>query len=200
MTIAKARYRGRAASGARALALGMAGLGAIATSGCSSSGSAPASHGDAGATSPGVATALASLGAGAWSTALAQCLSAEATSPNACDAKYCELIARSMQVVGEINTFLLPRYRRPLNPEPGDAANLMQTNTLLAAATTSAEAVTAGQCELDLPKLPVLIGDAADPILLGEARGRWTTRDAHLLAALFYSIRYGLQAEFNPQP
>ena len=51
-----------------------------------------------------------------------------------------------------------------------------------------------------MPKLPLVMGDAADPILNGEVRGRWTTRDAHVLAALFDSISYGLQAEFNAQP
>ena len=78
--------------------------------------------------------------------------------------------------------------------------NLEKTNKLLDAAIASAETVTARQCEFDLPKLPFVMGDAADPIVDGEIRGRWTTRDAHMMAALFDSISYGLQAEFNPKP
>jgi len=166
---------------------------------CSSSSSKSAAPVDAGP-SPDVANAIVSLASGQWSAALGSCLAAEAANPDDCSARYCELIARTMLVVGEINTFLLPRYRRPLTPMPGDSANLQTTTTLLGAATQAAEAVTSRQCEFDLPKLPLVMGDAADPILVGEVRGLWTTRDAHMLAALFYSISYGLQAEFSPQP
>jgi Tol biopolymer transport system component len=147
-----------------------------------------------------VASAITALGKGDWSGALASCLSAETASPADCNARYCELIARGMFVVDEINRFLLPRYRRPLTPMPGDKQNLDKTNKLLDDAIASAETVTARQCEFDLPKLPFVMGDAADPIVNGEIRGRWTTRDAHMMAALFDSISYGLQAEFNPKP
>jgi Tol biopolymer transport system component len=149
---------------------------------------------------PDVTRALASLASGKWSDALASCQSAEAANANDCDALYCDLLARTMMGVDQINSFLLPRYRRPLTPEPGDVQNLQDTNTLLDGAENAAEAVTSRQCEFDLPALPIRIGDAPDPILLGEIRGHWTTRDAHLLGALFYSVRYGLQADFNPQP
>ncbi|MGO9833506.1 MAG: TolB family protein [Polyangiaceae bacterium] len=165
---------------------------------CSSNKSA-APAADAGQ-NPDVTSAIASLAGGQWSTALASCLSAEAASPNDCDGRYCELVARTMLVVDEINNFLLPRYRRPLTAMPGDAANLQTTNTLLDAATQAAEQVVSRSCEFNLPTLPFRMGDAADPILLGEVRGLWTTRDAHMIAALFYSISYGLQAEFNTQP
>ncbi len=168
---------------------------------CSSSSGKPVSAGavDAGQ-NPNVSAAVTALGKSDWSGALTSCLAGETANPEDCDARYCELIARTMLVVGEINTFLLPRYRRPLTPMPGDSQNLATTNVLLDAAIKSAETVTSRQCEFDLPKLPLVMGDAADPVLDGEVRGRWTTRDAHMLAALFDSISYGLQAEFNPEP
>jgi Tol biopolymer transport system component len=166
---------------------------------CSSSQSTKPGGADAGDAAD-VASAITALGKGDWSGALASCLSAETASPDDCNARYCELVARAMFVVDEINTFLLPRYRRPLTPMPGDSENLMKTNMLLDAAIAAAETVTTRQCEFDLPKLPLVMGDAADPILNGEIRGRWTTRDAHIMAALFDSISYGLQAEFSPQP
>jgi Tol biopolymer transport system component len=167
--------------------------------GCSSTGGdggKPAGV-DAGAE---VASAITALGKGDWSGALSSCLSAEKAAPNDCNARYCELIARGMLVVNQINTFLLPRYRRPLTAMPGDQQNLDKTNMVLDPAIASAEIVTARQCEFDLPKLPFVLGDRDDPIVDGEIRGRWTTRDAHMLAALFDSISYGLQAEFAPKP
>jgi len=179
----------------RAYTCALAALAFVAA--CSSNKNAPPS--DAGTQNPDVANAVAALAGGQWSPALTSCLSAEAANPNDCDARYCELVARTMLVVDQINNFLLPRYRRPLTAMPGDAANLQMTNTLLDAATQAAEEVTSRSCEFDLPTLPLRIGDAADPVLLGDVRGIWTTRDAHMLAALFYSISYGLQAEFSPQ-
>jgi Tol biopolymer transport system component len=167
--------------------------------GAACSSSKGASSSDAGGVSPDVASAITSLAGGQWSTALTSCLAGETASPDDCNARYCELVARTMLVVDQINNFLLPRYRRPLTAMPGDAANLQETTTLLTAATEAAEQVTTRSCEFDLPTLPLRMGDAADPILLGEVRGIWTTRDAHMLAALFYSMSYGLQAEFSPQ-
>src|SRR6202012_4759802 len=120
------------------------------------------------------------LGQSDWAGALASCLAGEAANhdvdagidagaPGAdCDAQYCELVARTMLVVDKINTFLLPRYRRPLPPMPGDAQNPAATNTILDLAIHSAEVTTARQCEFDLPSLPLLIGDTDDPIVNGE--------------------------------
>jgi Tol biopolymer transport system component len=191
-----------------------AGVFSIALSGpmisCSSTSSSPgstagdASTGDASAQSPGVTSGIASLGTSQWNAALTSCLGAETDGGSDCDARYCELIARTMLVVNEINTFLLPRYRRPLVDPPdaqlADAQNLQNTQTLLAQATTAAETVATLQCQFNLPSLPLVLGDSADPVLSGEVRGIWTPRDAHMLAALFDSISYGLQAEFNPIP
>jgi len=149
---------------------------------------------------PNVTAAITSLAASQWNAALTSCLAAEADNQYDCNARYCELVARTMLVVNEINTFLLPRYRRPLTAQPGDLENLQTTNTLLEQATTATEPVIAGQCQFYLPTLPLVLGDAADPVLTGEVRGFWTVRDAHMLAALFESISYGLQAQFTPVP
>ncbi len=192
------RFGGHRRPATKGLAWAFAILGLVAA--CSSS-SAPVKPApvDAGQ-NPDVAKAVTALGAGDWAGALTSCVSAVSANGNDCDARYCEFVARSMLVVNEINTFLLPRYRRPLTPMPGDVQNLATTNMLLTEAIASAEAVTSRSCEFDLPRLPLKMGDLDDPILDGEVRGRWTTRDAHLVAALFDSISYGLQAEFNPQP
>ena len=167
----------------------------VAGAACSSSNSGAADAGP----SPEVSSGLASLGAGQWQAALTSCQAGEKANANDCDATYCDFLARTMLVVDQINDFLLPRYRRPLTQMPGDLANLATTNSLLTAAEASAETAIAKKCELDLPKLPLRMGDVEDPVLLGELRGLWTTRDAHMVAALLYAITYGLQAEFNPQ-
>jgi len=164
---------------------------------CSSGSSSPTATADGGLSAQ-VASAEAALAAGQWQAALDDSLAGEKANPDDCNATYCELLARTMMVVDEINGFLLPRYRRPLTMMPGDAMNLEITNMLLSAAETSAETTVSRQCQLNLPKLPLLIGDAPAPVVLGEVRGLWTPRDAHMLAALFYSITYGLQAEFMP--
>ncbi len=182
--------RGPWTAGVASLAAAFAVLASCSTS--------PSSH-PSETQSPDVQKAIGLLQQSDWADALTSCLAAEAADPNDCDGKYCELVARSMQVVNEINTFLLPRYRKPLAEMPGDLENLTTTEMLLTEANTAAEAVANASCEFDLPTLPFVLGDAQDPIVNGEVRGRWTTRDAHVLAALFESISYGLQAEFTPQ-
>jgi Tol biopolymer transport system component len=173
--------------------VGLTGLSGIS---CSSSSSAPA---DAGLSSQ-AASGEASLAAGNWQAALDSCVAGEKANANDCNATYCEFIARTMMVVDRINTFLLPRYRRPLSQMPGDLQNLATTNMLLAAAEQAGETTISKQCQIDLPKLPLLMGDQADPVLKGEVRGLWTVRDAHMVTALLDAISYGLEADFNPQP
>jgi len=165
-----------------------------------SSGSSPPPVAPAAPLSTQVSSGEAALAAGNWQGALDSCLAGETAHPDDCNATYCEFIARTMMVVDQINSFLLPRYRRPLTAMPGDVENLGTTNTLLAAAEKSAEATIGKQCQIDLPTLPLLIGEKADPVVTGEVRGLWTVRDANMIAALLDSITYGLQAEFNPQP
>lgn len=173
-------------------ALGSGGFVALAfVASCSSSSNGPTQ-------SAQVTSGVASLGAGNWQAALTSCQAGEKANPDDCGATYCDYIARTMMVVDQINNFLLPRYRRPLTTMPGDVQNLATTNTLLTAAEASGETTIANKCELDVPIVPLRMGDAADPVLKGEIRGLWTTRDAHMVAALLYSITYGLQAEFSP--
>jgi Tol biopolymer transport system component len=173
--------------------------GLIAACSSGSSNSAPVATPPAPDAGALVTSGASALGKGDWTGALTSCHAADTANPADCDAQYCELIARAMLVVNQINTFLLPRYRRPLTPMPGDQQNLDKTNMVLDAAIASAETVTKQGCEFDLPKMPFVMGDADDPIVSGEIRGRWTKRDAHMMAALFDSISYGLQALFNPQ-
>lgn len=179
---------------------GMAGI----TSSCSSSKGSTAAPTDATSDASGVPSGIASLEAGQWDAALATCVAVETDAGDDCDARYCELIARTMLVVNNINTFLLPRYRRslidPPDAEAMDEENLQLSKTLLNEATTAAETVTTLQCQFTLPHLPLVLGESGGPVLTGDVRGLWTTRDAHMLAALFDSISYGLQAEFTPVP
>jgi Tol biopolymer transport system component len=180
-----------------ALGLGLLGVALSGSLSCSSSSSG---GGGGGSVSPDVTKAVGQLQKSDWQGALASCQAGEKADPNDCNATYCEFIARTMLVVDQINNFLLPRYRRPLTQMPGDVQNLATTNMLLDAAEKAGESTIMKQCQIDLPLLPIRMGDAADPVLLGEIRGLWTTRDAHMVAALLYSISYGLQAEFNAKP
>src|SRR6185312_11702413 len=52
------------------------------------------------------AVAAAAFAASDWAGALASCQRQESAAKSACDGKYCEFVARSMQVVDQINTFL----------------------------------------------------------------------------------------------
>ncbi|MGH7437104.1 MAG: hypothetical protein ACRENE_15630, partial [Polyangiaceae bacterium] len=187
--------RRRASFAGPALWVGAALAGSAACSSSSSGGGGPSTG-----FSPDVTKGVTALQASNWSQALTSCQAGEKADPGDCNATYCDFLARTMLVVDQINNFLLPRYRRPLTPMLGDQMNLDTTNMLLTAAEASGEATISKKCELDLPLLPIRMGDAADPVLLGEIRGRWTTRDAHMVTALLDSISYGLQAEFNAQP
>jgi Tol biopolymer transport system component len=175
------------------------GVALVGLASCSTGGGRPGSTPTDAGSSVQVATAKTALEGGQWQAAVTSCIDGQKASPNDCDAIYCEFIARTMLVVDQINGFLLPRYRRPLTQMPGDAMNLQLTNMLLDAAEAVAESAIAKSCQFDLPTLPFRMGDAEDPVVLGEIRGLWTIRDAHMVAALLYSISYGLQAEFMPQ-
>ena len=148
-----------------------------------------------------VERASTALEGGQWQAAIDSCLAGEKANPNDCDAAYCEFIARTMLVVDQINAFLLPRYRRPLMPMAGDVANLQHDQH----APRGRREVGGERHDQEVPvrRCPssrCMMGDAADPVLRGEVRGLWTTRDAHMVAALLYSMSYGLEADFNPQP
>jgi Tol biopolymer transport system component len=131
------------------------------------------------------------LAAGKWDDALSTCEQIEAANPRDCNARYCDLVGRSMQVVDKLNEFDVPRstismFFRALFGIPSLKGRLER-------AERSADAVVAMACEYDLPTVPLLVGAPDDPILRGDVRGRWTVRDAHLLAAIFDSMSYLLE-------
>jgi TolB protein len=128
-----------------------------------------------------------SLARGEWDDALSMCQAVEEVRADDCGAHYCDFIARSMQAVDRIDDFLTPHSGLGL---VGLAIEMPKLDSALADAVRAADTVIARSCEYDLPKVPLRVGAVKDPILDGEIRGRWTVRDAHLLAALFSSIRY----------
>jgi Tol biopolymer transport system component len=128
------------------------------------------------------------LAAGKWDDALSTCESIEAANPRDCNARYCDLVARSMQIVDKVNEFDVPRsavsmFFRAIFGIPSLKGALER-------AEKSADSVAAMACEYDLPTVPLLIGAPEDPILRGDIRGRWTVRDAHLLGAIFDAMSY----------
>ena len=128
-----------------------------------------------------------SFARGEWDDALSMCQAVEEARPDDCGAHYCDFIARSMQAVDRINDFLTPHSGLGL---VGLAIEMPKLDSAMADAVRSADAVIARSCEYDLPTVPLRVGTERDPILRGDVRGRWTVRDAHLLAALFSSMRY----------
>lgn len=128
--------------------------------------------------------------AGQWKDALKGCQGVLRKNPSDCAAQYCELIAQSMLFIDQLNNYVLPRFHKPGRAGLRDLINLCQMQRQLAHATAAAEATTERSCELDLPRVPLRIGDPSDPIVDGELRGLWTPRSAHLLAAILYGFRY----------
>jgi len=132
-----------------------------------------------------------SFATGQWDDALSDCRAIEEVRPDDCGARYCDFIARSMLALDRVNDFLVPHHGLGLI---GLALEAPKLDDGLAQAIESANTVIAQRCEYDLPALPLRIGAQEDPLLRGDVRGLWTTRDAHLLAALFSSMRYVMHA------
>ena len=137
------------------------------------------------------------LAAGHWDRALRMCTHAQALAPGDCEARYCELLARTMLFVDEVNDFLLPRFRTR-KTAPTDVLRLLADDVMLAHMSEAADAVIARNCSFDLPHLPVRLGEAAEPFLVADARGRWTPRTAHSLGAVAESFRYLLGSLLLP--
>ncbi len=137
-----------------------------------------------------------SFAGGQWDDALSVCEAVEEVRPDDCGARYCDLVARSMQAIDRMNDFLVPHHGLGLVGLVLEAPKLDKS---LAQAIQSAEAVVAQRCEYDLPTLPLRVGAEDDPLLRGDVRGRWTTRDAHLLAAIFSSMRYVMKLASSPE-
>jgi TolB protein len=137
-----------------------------------------------------------SFAAGQWDDALSVCEAVEEVRPDDCGARYCDFIAHSMQAIDRVNDYLVPHHGLGL---VGLVLEAPKLDKALAEATVSADRVIAQRCEYDLPTLPLRVGAEQDPLLRGDVRGRWTTRDAHLLAALFSSIRYVVKEVRAPE-
>jgi Tol biopolymer transport system component len=148
------------------------------------------------------ATVDADLEQGDWADALALAQTYLSDSPADCTANYAALIASTMQVVDSINTYVLPSERSGPPPAAQNQAEgqlyLFRLETALQAATTVAGLGLT--CEYDLAHLPLLIGDASDPIVNGDVRGTWTTRTATFLGAMHSAFLYDFQALVAPQP
>lgn len=129
-----------------------------------------------------------------WIDAIAACQLALLRSPDDCEARYCELLGRSMVFVDQLNNYVLPRMRAQRAGDLVDVVQLLVIDRQLADMATAADAAATRRCSYDLPLLPLRIGDAADPLVLGEVRGRHTPRGAYLLGALANAFRYTLGA------
>ncbi len=150
----------------------------------------PRSPSEPGAPWPRRQLAMQQLGAGRWQDAVSTCTTALRRHPEDCAARYCELIGQTMLFVDQLNTYVLPRYRRGGGAGLKDLIELCRMQRQLARATRAADEATARGCELELESVPLLIGDKADPLVQGEVRGLWTTRTAHTLGAILYAFRY----------
>jgi Tol biopolymer transport system component len=137
---------------------------------------------------------------GDFNDAYATCAEFLGTSPTDCDANYCNLIATTMMVVDSINTYVLPGERNgPPPPDVNQAEGTLYAERL-ELALQAAETVTSLGCTYDLASLPLVIGDASDPIVNGEVRGLWTTRTATLLGAIHSAFLYDFQTLAAPVP
>jgi Tol biopolymer transport system component len=135
-----------------------------------------------------------------WSGALQTCQAFESTSPADCGANYGDLIASTMLVVDSVNGYVLPAQRSGPPPPPTNQQQIQLYGARLQLALQAAERVAALGCEYDVARVPLLIGDASDPIVQGEVRGVWTTRTAALLGAAHAALLYDLLLVFAPQP
>jgi TolB protein len=129
-----------------------------------------------------------------WDDALSTCQAIEEAKPSDCGARYCDLLAQSMGVVDRLNDFIRLTPHANIFDWVKLGLELPKMDKDLARATQAADAVIAQGCEYDLPSLPLRVGVIQDPLLQGDVRGRWTVRDAHLLAALFESMQHVLEA------
>jgi hypothetical protein len=139
------------------------------------------------------------LASGNFAAALATCQVFLVVDPIDCDANYANLIASTMLVVGSINTYVLPAERSGPPPAVINALEGALFAAQLEGALQAAETVTALGYEYDLASMPLLIGDASDPIVNGEVRGTWTTRTASLLGAIHAALLYDFQTLADPQ-
>jgi Tol biopolymer transport system component len=148
------------------------------------------------------ATVDAELEQGDWADALTAAQAYLSDAPTDCTANYAALIASTMQVVDSINTYVIPSERNgPPPPAQNQAEGQLyafRLETALQAATTVASLGVG--CEYELAHLPLLVGDASDPIVNGDVRGTWTARTATMLGAIHSAFLYDFEALVSPQP
>jgi Tol biopolymer transport system component len=132
---------------------------------------------------------------GRFSDALALCADPKETA-NDCEASYCELIARTMLWVHDIDGTFVPAFHFGDLSAAGSLTEA-QRNTLsnmngnMETMSNLAGKVLEGGCSYSVPNLPFLLGDdASDPIVSAEIRGTWTQATAAFVGALLDSARY----------
>ncbi len=132
---------------------------------------------------------------GRFQDALALCADPKQTS-SPCEANYCELIARTMLWVGEINTSFVPAFHFGDLSAAGSLTKdqmdtLVKMYVDMGTVSSAAGKVLDGTCEYSVPSVPFLLGDdASDPIVNAEIRGVWTQAPAAFIGALVDSVRY----------
>jgi Tol biopolymer transport system component len=139
------------------------------------------------------------LSSGDFADAQAACQAFLANTPTDCQANYANLIASTMAVVDSINTYVLPLQR---NGPPPPAVNQAEGNLYAFRLETALQAaqtvVGLPGCEYTIAKVPLLIGDASDPIVNGEVRGTWTQATAALLGAMHAAFLYDFGTVAQP--
>jgi Tol biopolymer transport system component len=113
-----------------------------------------------------------------------------------CEASYCELVARTMLWVSDINATFVPAFHFGDLSQAG-SLNKTQLDTLvkmnrdMQEMSDLAGKVLEGQCEYTVASMPFLLGDdPKDPIVNAEVRGTWTPATAAFVGALLDSVRY----------
>src|SRR5581483_6106846 len=99
-----------------------------------------------------------SLAEGRWQDALDRCAAREAVVPDDCDARYCELISRTMLFVDEVNGYLIPTFRVGVrSPSSADLIRLMRISQMMDQIREASSEVLSRSCSYDLPHLPLRI-------------------------------------------
>ncbi len=140
------------------------------------------------------------LAEGRFSEARDLCDSLLEAAPDDCEARWCALLSRTGLVLGELNDYLIPTFRGTDLSPPADVSRLLSVARLLTETSEAADAVTERACHASFPHLPVRIGDVDDPIVIADARGTWTPRAAHFIAATTESLRYLFAATVGTAP
>jgi len=106
-----------------------------------------------------------------------------------------------MLFVDDLNDFLLPNFRTAeIGVPPGTLDRYVAILQRMERISAAADEVVAFGCHFDLRSVPFRLGDAPDPLVVAEVRGRWTTRSAVLVRSIIDSIRYIFLSQVNAAP